>query len=142
MHDHSNFHCSDFSIHIALFVLEKETAIYNTDSNIDTDIYQSNVAFGGQGGKKFCFHDANAFLTKLIVHRTDHHIQGLQIYLSNNQSKKFGNFFDPNPATLAGFQRSTIYTYCWVLFTQWIWTKIHCERIGIKHHCRFKASLC
>ena len=76
-----------------------ETAIdfKYADPDINTDIYQSNVTFGGQGGSPFNFQNPNALMTKLIVHRDYADIRGLQIDFSNNQSEVAGLLVDPEP---------------------------------------------
>ena len=70
------------------------------DPEIDLEVYESNVSFGGPGGDRYTFQDKNALLSTLVVHRDDDYIRGLTMELSNGRTESVGKLVDRNPVIL------------------------------------------
>ena len=71
-----------------------------TDSKVDLNIYESNVAIGGTGGYEFIIESRYALLSTLTVHRDSNDIRGLNIKLSDGQEQHFGKLIDSSPVVL------------------------------------------
>lgn len=64
------------------------------DSEIDTTVYISNEAVGGNGGTHFRLENRNALLRSLTVYRNREDIKGLMIELNNGTSMPAGTLTD------------------------------------------------
>ena len=69
-------------------------------SNIDTDVYVSNLAVGGGGGKVFTLEKETTLLDTLVVYRNNIDIRGLMITLFDGSSLKVGTEDSDTPVTL------------------------------------------
>ncbi len=87
-----------------------------TDPEIDTSVYQSNVAIGGPEGNRFALEDkvVQPLLVKMIVHRDDNDIRGMRIELNNGDSKDVGRLIDSHPVMLdlTDAQMTNIVIHC------------------------------
>ena len=72
-----------------------------TDSDVDLNVYESNIAIGNAAGDNYIVENRSALLSTLTVHRDTSGIRGLEIKLNNGEGRAVGQLIDSSPVVLA-----------------------------------------